>query len=258
MKFSRILLFTLFPLSLALGVGKHLEIMAPMSLQHDFQGKPHQVIERCHEEESGKAPKLLSTKRSEFDQDGNVVRIEEVDEVEKTKETETYQYDAEGTWTVLVEQSGSDLPITYRIFLDKASRRIAHVDGRSKETEFYTYSEQGFEMGTIKKTAAGQVVEQVTMKRNALNKEEHVLFEEKGKKAFELSIRWSDKGFQTHEEMILHAEGGDRFVTTYEYPEVDAAGNWIVRIKKQVMVQANGERVSVPDEVCKREIKYHP
>lgn len=178
--------------------------------------------------------------------------------MEKTRVTETYQYDTEGTWTGLVEQSGSSSPITYRIFLDKASRRIAHVDAKSKQTEFYSYSEQGFEISTIKKTAAGQVVEQVVMKRNAANKEEQVVFEEKGKKTTEIIIRWSDKGFQTHEEMIQHDQGGDRFVITYEHPEVDEVGNWIVQIKKVVLHQANGERVPFPGEMTKREIKYHP
>ena len=258
MKRSLLLCIALFPLSLALAGGKHLEIMAPLSRQEDFQGKPQLVVERCYEEEPGTAPKLLSTSRSEFDAAGNKLRDEEVDEEEKTKETETYQYDAEGTWTGLVEQSGNSLPITYRIFLDPATRRIAQVDAKSKETEFYIYSEQGFEMGTIKKTASGQVIEQTTMKRNAANKEEHILFEEKGKKAFEISIRWSDKGFQMQEEMIFHADGGDRMVANYEYSEFDAAGNWIVQIKKQVMHQANGERMSLPDEITKREIKYHP
>ncbi|MDZ4402346.1 hypothetical protein [Prosthecobacter sp.] len=259
MNTCRILLFALLPLTVALGGGKHLEIMAPLSRQQDFHGKPQQVIERCFEGDDGKAPKLLSTTRSEFDADGNALRIEEVDEVEKKTDSEIYQYDAEGTWTALVEQSGGASPTTFRIFLDAASRRIAHVDAKSKQTEFYTYSAQGFELGTVTKTSTGKVEEQTTMQRNAANKEERVVFEEPpGKKTTEMSIQWSDKGFQTQETMIMHDEGGDRIVVTFEYPEVDAAGNWLVQIKKQVLHQAKGETIPLPTETNKREIKYHP
>lgn len=259
MQTHRILWFTLLPLTLALGGGKHLQIMAPMSRQQDFHGKPHQVIERCFEESDGKASKLLSTKRSEFDADGNALRIEELDEVEKKKESETYQYDAEGTWTGLVEQSDGTFPTTFRIFLDQPSRRIAHTDAKSKQTEFYLYSDQGFELSTIKKTSTGKVLEQTTMKRNAANKEEQVVFEEpQGKKTTEISIEWNYKGFQSQETMIMHDQGGDRIVMTYDYPEVDAAGNWLVQIKKSLLHQANGERIPMPTETTKREIKYHP
>ena len=255
----RILCFALLSVTGALGAGKHLEIMAPMSEQHDLHGKPHVVSERCFEAVDGREDKLVSTEKSEFDAAGNERRIEKVDVADKKTDTETYQYDADGTWIGLVEQSGGSFPVTFRIFLDAASRRIAHVDGKSKQTEFYTYSEQGFELGTVTKTSTGNVVEQATMKRNAANKEELVVCEEPpGKKMWEVSIRWSDKGFQTQETMIMHDQGGDRMEMTYEYPEVDAVGNWLVRIKNVMVHQANGDRFPLPTETTKREITYHP
>lgn len=256
----RLAFFFLLPIATtALAGGKHLDIMAPLSRQHDLRGKPHQVTERCYELADGKARELVSTKRAEYDAEGNGRRIENVDVAEKKTDTETYQYDAEGTWIGLVEQSGGSLPVTFRIFLDAASRRVAHVDGKSKQTEFYTYSEQGYELGTVTKTSTGKVVDQTTMKRNAANKEELVVFEEPpGKKTAEISIRWSDQGFQMAETMIMHDQGGDRMEMSYEYPEVDAAGNWLVQIKKVVVHQANGDRFPLPTETTERVITYHP
>jgi|GEM_PF-4701382 len=259
MSTCRIFLFALFPFCMALADGKHLEIMAPISRQHDFHGKPQQVIERCFESTDGKENKLISTKKSEYDPEGNALRIESFDASNKTTESEIYQYDAERTWVALIEQSGGALPTTFRIFLDQPSKRIAHVDSKTKQTEFYTYSAQGFELSTITKSATGKTLEQTTMKRNAANKEEQVVFEEPpGKKTSEISIQWSDKGFQVQETLIMHDQGGDRIEITYEHPEIDAAGNWIIEIKKQVMHQANGSTIPLPTETTKREIKYHP
>ena len=259
MNTCRILWFALLPFTTAFAGGKQLEIMAPHSRQQDFHGKPKQVIERCFESRDGKESKLTSTKKYEYDADGNALRIETFDAAGKRTDSEIYQYDAEGTWVALVEQSGGELPKTSRIFLDPLSKRIAHVDAKSKQTEFYMYSPQGFELSTITKSANGNVVEQTTMKRNAANKEELVVFEEPpGKKTSEISIQWSEKGFQIQETLIMHDQGGDRIVITYEHPEVDAAGNWIIEIKKQVMHQANGEVIPLPTETTKREIKYHP
>ncbi|MDI1314405.1 hypothetical protein [Prosthecobacter sp.] len=252
-------MLVLLPFTVAQGGGKHLEIMAPLSRQHDFFGKPHQVTERCFESTGGKESKLMSTKHSEYDPEGNALRIETFNEANKKTDSEIYKYDAEGTWTTLVEQSGGSASTTFHIFLDPASRRIAHVDARTKQSEFYSYSVQGFELGTTMKTAAGKVVERTMFQRNSANKEEHVVFEEMpGKMTTEFSIQWLEKGFESGSTMIMHDEGGDRIVMSYEYPEVDVTGNWIVQVKTQVLHQTSGERVSLPTETTKREIKYHP
>lgn len=259
MNTRQIFLLALFPLTMALGGGRHLEIMAPLSHQHDLKARPQQVTERCFESSAGKGLHLISTKRSEYDPEGNALRIETFDAANKKTGFETYQYDTQGTWVILVEQSEGALPTTFQIFLDEASRRIAHVNSKTKQTEFYTYSNQGFELSSIIKSATGKVIEQTTMQRNAANKEKRVLFEEPpGKKTSEILVQWSDKGFESESTMIMHDEGGDRIVMHYEHPELDASGKWIVQIKTQTLHQANGEKVPLPTETTKREIKYHP
>ncbi len=259
MHIHRFILLAFVPFTIAFGGGKHLEIMAPMCQQSDFKGRPHHVFERCFESSESEASHLVSTARKEYDPDGNALRLEEFDASNKKTDSEVYQYDADGTWVFLIEQTEASFPKTFQIFLDLASRRIAHVEAKSKQTEFYTYTEQGFELGTSTKSSTGKIIEQTSFRRNISNKEERVIFEEPaGNKTTEILIEWSEKGFEKQSTMIMHDRGGDRIVSTFEYPEVDAVGNWLTCVKKRELHQSNGEKVPMATETLKREIRYHP
>lgn len=238
--------------------GKHLEVMAPLCKQSDFHGKPHRVTESTFESSDGKNPKLESVKQSEYDKDGNAIRIETFDESNQKTDSEIYAYDADGTWVSLVELT-EGAQTTFQIFIDLKTKRIAKVDQGSKNTEFISHSERGFALGTIIRTAAGKIVEKTTFKRNALDKEENVLFEEPaGKKTTEISIQWTDKGMESSSTLIMHDKDGDRFVMTYEYPEIDAVGNWLTQIEKKVLILKNGEQRPLPTVTHQRTITYHP
>ncbi len=262
MRLISFFLLTLCPLSMAWAGGKHLEVMAPLCRQMDYHGKPHQVLERRYEDSETGVKKLVSTLRIEFDAEGNQLSEEEVDAANKKLAFATYKYDASGTWVSLVEQLEDEPVKSYQIFVDLASRRIAHVEPKTQQTEFYSYTEQGFIQDTLLKTSAGKIIEKTTFRRNPTShKEEQILFEElvvsKMKKE-EFLVQWSDKGFETHSTFTMHHETSDSLVTTYEYPEVDASGNWLVCIETKVMHLANGEKVPLPTETVRRAITYHP
>ncbi|MES2507742.1 MAG: hypothetical protein V4599_13635 [Verrucomicrobiota bacterium] len=238
--------------------GKHLEVMAPLCRQNDFHGKPHLVTESSFESPEGDHDKLESVKRSEYDKDGNAIRVETFDSSNRKTDSEIYTYDEGGTWVSLVELS-EGTQTAFQIFVDLKTKRIAKVDQRSKNTEFISYSEQGFELGSITQTIAGKTLEKTTFRRNALNKEEHVLFEEPiGKKTSEFIIQWLPEGFERTSTIIMHDKDGDQFVMTYEYPEIDSAGNWLTQIEKSVLILKNGEKRSLPTVTNKRKISYYP
>jgi hypothetical protein len=255
-----LILCLLLPFIAAHAGGKHLEIMAPLSKQSDFKGKPHKVTETTYEaSETTGQPRLESTEYSEYDKDGNPLRIETFDASNRKTDSEIYGYDAEGTWISLIEQSKNSPQKTLKIFLDQPGKRIARVDQRSKETEFYSYSQSGFELATALHTTAGRVIDKTTFKRNRADKEEHVLFEEPpGNKTTEISVTWTAQGFEESTTMTFHNRDRDKIVVTYEYPDVDPTGNWLTQIQKQVLHRANGETSPMPTETVKRTITYHP
>lgn len=240
--------------------GKHLAVMAPDSRQNDLKGKPHKVVLRSLESsEGGGQPALVSTTTSEYDKDGNSIFTETVDASNKKTDFEKRGYDAEGTWVSLVEMEEGSPQKTMSIFIDASTKRIAKVDQNSRQTEFISYSEHGFEVGTVTQTAAGKVVEKTTIRRNSSDKEEHVVFEEPpGKKTSEISIRWNAQEFEEGTTFTMYDKEGGRIVITFEYPDVDPAGNWLTQIKKQVLHTADGMQVPMPTEINKRTITYHP
>ncbi|HYF34651.1 MAG TPA: hypothetical protein VD994_05120 [Prosthecobacter sp.] len=238
--------------------GKHLEVMAPMCRQNDLLGRPHRVTEHSYESSEGKPEALESVSHWEYDKDGNELRNETFDSSQRKVESQIYTYDAEGTWISLTEEADGELS-RHRIAIDAKTRRITKVNSESKQTEFITYSEGGFEVESITRNAEGKAVEKVTLQRNAAGKEEHVLFEEPpGKTTTEFFLEWTPEGFQMTATLIMHDNDGAKIITSYEYPETDAAGNWLTQIQKQVLQEKNGERIRLPTVTVKRTISYHP
>ncbi|GEP41310.1 hypothetical protein [Brevifollis gellanilyticus] len=260
MPLIRPLLLVLCTLSIAWAGGKHLEVMAPYCQQMDYHGRPHCVIERRYETSDTGTQKLISTIRLEFDAEGNLLHEEEVDAANKKLSFADYKYDASGTWVSLVEQLEDEPVKSYQIFVDTASRRVAHVEPKTKQTEFYSYTAQGLINDTLLKTSAGKIIETTTFRRNASShKEEQILTEkDEGRQSTEYLMQWSDKGFEIHSTFIMRHESDDRLITTYEHPDVDANGNWLICIETSTMHRPNGEKIPLPKETVKREITYHP
>lgn len=200
---------------------------------------------------------LESVKKSEYDQDGNALRIESFDASDRKTSSDVYGYDEGGNWTSLIEEADGSVT-NYLVFADPKTKRIAKVHSRSKDTEFITYTEQGFESATLTQTSTGRILEKTTIRRNSSQQEENVLFEEPpGTKTTEFQIQWSDRGFESRSVLVMHDKGGDQMVIQFEYPDVDAQGNWLTQIEKRVLMLKNGDKRTLPTVINKRTLSYH-
>jgi len=229
----------------------HLDIMVPDIRDSDLKGPVKSVEHKVWKNVSDE----YTLEKSEYDREGNLLKVTEQDKDGNPIETTTFIYDENGCYIrKLYKDEKKDAENSWEVILNAETRQIARRadDGRICVE---TYSPQGYLLSYRQMDKDQKPIFSREYTRDESNRRTKYTYLKERKPVYTYYYKWTDNGFMDMEAQTYHQEKAKRR-NTYEYLVTDGHGNWTQRI--MVRYDISGKQpVKVYEHTVQRKIEYY-